>query len=69
MAELLDSSNAVIPGYEHERCLYENVDGHALPMRWQGMSGGDLAGQSVRLRFYLRDAKIYAVNEAAAEGP
>jgi hypothetical protein len=64
MAELLDSDGAVVPGYERERCLFENVDGSALPMRWGDKHGGEFAGQQIRLRVYLRDAKIYGVAAA-----
>ena len=63
MAELWGPDGALISGYEREKCLFENVDGDALPMTWGGKRGGDLAGQIVRLRFYLRDAKIYGVAE------
>jgi hypothetical protein len=62
MAELQDASGNLIPGYERDKCLYENTEGRALPMLWAEKSGGDLAGQSVQLRFFLRDAKIYGVN-------
>lgn len=61
MAELRDEAGRVIPGYERAKCLFENVDGHALPLRWNGNDGRELAGRTVRLRFYLRDAKIYDV--------
>ena len=61
MAELRDAQGRVIPGYERAKCLFENVDGHALPLRWGDRDGSELAGQMVRLRFYLRDARIYGV--------
>jgi hypothetical protein len=61
MAELRDAGGALIPGYEREHCLYENVDGQVLPMRWRDKDGGEFSGQAVSLRFYLRDAKIYGV--------
>lgn len=64
MAELRAPSGAAIPGYEREKCLYENTEGQNLPMKWEDKSGGDLAGKQVQLRFYLRDAKIYSVNTA-----
>ncbi|MCF6286485.1 MAG: hypothetical protein L3K26_15020, partial [Candidatus Hydrogenedentes bacterium] len=54
MADLLDDTGAIIPGYEREKCLYENVNGHALPMRWGDKDGSDVAGQTVQLRFFLR---------------
>jgi len=65
MAELRDEQNAAIPGYERAKCLFENVDGHALPLRWGEKDGGELAGRTVRLRFYLRDSKVYGVASSA----
>lgn len=62
MAELRDATGKTISGYEREQCLFENVEGRALPLKWADKSGGDLAGQSVSLRFFLRDAKIYGVS-------
>lgn len=64
MAELQDDSDNLIPGYERDKCLYENTEGRALSMVWDGKNGGDLGGQSVQLRLFLRDAKIYGVSAA-----
>ena len=61
MAELRDEAGKVISGYERAKCLFANQDGHALPLRWSEADGRTLAGQTVRLKFYLRDAKIYSV--------
>lgn len=61
MAELRDANNRVLTGYERDKCIFENVNGDDLPLRWIGESGHELAGQTVKLRFYLRDAKIYGV--------
>jgi len=61
MAELRDAQDHVIPGYERSNCLFENVEGHALPLLWQDKDEQELAGRELRLRFYLRDAKIYGV--------
>ncbi|MEK7707032.1 MAG: hypothetical protein AAB380_03450, partial [Verrucomicrobiota bacterium] len=43
MAELLDEQDNVIPGYERAHCLFENVDDHALPLRWGEKVGSNLA--------------------------
>lgn len=67
MAELRDGDGNVIPGYEREKCLFEDVDGRALPMTWDSASGGGLAGKRVAIRFYLRDAKIFGVINADPE--
>jgi len=61
MAELRDKSGAVLPGYERARCLFENTDGHALPLRWEQKTGAELAGRPVSLRLYLRDARVYGL--------
>jgi len=63
MAEIRDDSNQVIPGYEREKFLLENRDARALPLEWEGKNGSELAGKSVRVRFYFRDAKLYSVSE------
>ena len=61
MAELLDSEGRTIPGYQKENCVFGDVDGSDLPLVWLGKSGADLAGKVVQLRFYFRNARIYAV--------
>ncbi len=66
IAELQDESGQVIPGYEREKMVLQNVDSLALPLHWEGKDGTELAGQTVRLRFYFRDATIYGVRSAAA---
>lgn len=61
MAELHDEQGRVLPGYERAHCLFENVDGHALPLRWGESDAAQMAGQTVGLRFFLRDARIYGI--------
>ncbi len=65
MAELRDGDGEVIAGYERTKCLFEDCDGRELPLVWDGKNGGELAGQQVRIRFFLRDAKIYRITSAA----
>lgn len=64
MAELRDQEDKVIGGYERANCLVENTDPRGMPLMWRDQSGAELAGRLVRLRFYLRDAKIYGVSPA-----
>jgi len=64
MVEVRNSNGNTLPGYEREKCLYENVDGSALPMVWGDKTGSELAGKTVQLRMYLRDAKVYGVSTA-----
>lgn len=63
MAELRDTENQVIPGYERQKFLLENIDARALPLEWEGKNGSELAGKTLRLRFFFRDAKLYSVSE------
>jgi len=60
-AELRDKRNQVIPGFGKEQCVMMGLDEIAHPLRWEGRSAGALAGQTVRLRFYFRNAHIYQV--------
>ncbi len=62
MAELRDAEGQVISGYEREKCLFENQDGRALPLVWDGKTGGELQGRNVQLRLYFRDAQVYSVS-------
>ena len=66
MAELWNEDGP-IPSYERHLCLFEDVDGHAMPMRWADDSGDALTGQQVHIRFYLRDCKVYGVNATTHE--
>ncbi len=63
MAALLDEQGQVIPGYEKEKCPIENTDRIDIPLSW-GQPVTALAGQTVKLRFFLRSANIYAVTAA-----
>jgi hypothetical protein len=39
-----------------------NVDGVKLPLKWKGgRDSAGLAGRMVRVRFYFRDAYVYAL--------
>ncbi len=64
MAELTNVKGEVIEGYEREKCLFEDCDGQNLPLLWEGKNGNELAGQNVRVRFFLRAAKIYELTGA-----
>jgi hypothetical protein len=64
MCELLNPDGQVIPAYERTQCVLENVDGRDLPLLWDGKNAAERAGTEVRLRFFLRDAKVYGVGAA-----
>lgn len=60
-AEVLDTEGKVIPPYTRDNCLAVRADATLLPVRWQGRADlAQLAGQAVRLRFSLRQGKLYS---------
>lgn len=61
MAAVLDPTGAVIPGFEPEKCLIRNEDRADIPLKWNGASARQLAGKTIRLRFFLRSATLHAV--------
>ena len=65
MVELQDQEGKVIPGFEKEHCVHMGVDDTALHLRWKDESTDSLAGKVVRIRFYIRDARIYGIKSAA----
>lgn len=56
------NTGATVPGYERAKCTMMNVDGLRVPIAWKGAlpAAAPKAGAQVRLRFYFRDATIYA---------
>ncbi len=67
MAELLDEHWRLLPGYEREKCLIQEKDATDLPLLWEGKGGVEFAGHQVSIRFYLRDARIYAIQDRSPE--
>ena len=62
MAELIDDCDRIVPGYERHRCrLLPPQDSLAIELDWQGNSGAELAGRTVRIRFFMRAADLFAV--------
>lgn len=64
--EIQDIDGRPIPGYELEQCVPQFGDEIERTVSWKG--GADvsaLAGQTVRLRFQLKDADLYAFRFAA----
>ena len=52
----------VIKGFEKEACVFMDVNGTRLPLRWSGKSGNsEVAGKQVFLRIFYRDSSIFAV--------
>jgi len=67
-AELLDGSGQVIPGYENSNLLIQNQDTKNLLLTWNGDDAHQLAGQTAKLRIFMRDAKIYDVHYGGGPG-
>ena len=61
MVAVLDDRNQVITGFEADKCVIQNQDLAAIRLKWGSTSARQLAGKTIRLRFYLRSANIYAV--------
>lgn len=61
MAAVVGEDGQVVPGFEAEKCVVQNADQIALPLRWGDKSARELAGRKIRLRFHIRSANIYAV--------
>jgi len=60
--EVLDPTGEPIPGFRRdEAVIIQDVDGLRVQPRWDGRADLDgLVGRTVRLRFYLEDARLYA---------
>jgi len=64
MVAALDEHGRVLPHFERERCILKKGNGIELPLKWEGKDTRELAGQKIRLRFFLRAASIYSVRES-----
>mgnify|MGYP004246714793 FL=1 len=60
--EVLDENGDLLrQGWSRARSIPVVEDGVRLPVRWQSTEDlAELHQQTVRLRFYLRDAELYA---------
>ncbi len=58
--ELVDADGQAIPGFALADCAPVSGDHLDQPVSWKGGSLAPLAGRTVRLRFDLRDADLYA---------
>jgi hypothetical protein len=61
MVAVVDGKGSVLPGFEAGKCLIRNEDRRDISLKWSNASVRQLTGQTVRLRFFLRRANIYAV--------
>lgn len=67
MAAVLNEDGKVVPGFEAAKCVLQKADGIDLPLRWDGKSARELAGQRVKLRFHMRSANVYAVTSSPGQ--
>jgi hypothetical protein len=59
--EVLDADNQVVKGLSADNCIPVRADNTLAEVRWRGV--GDLSGvarRSVKLRFVLRNARLFA---------
>ncbi len=62
MAELIDTQDRVISGYGKDSCMIQApIDSTHLELSWQKGTSEHLSGSKVRLRFYFRGARVFAV--------
>jgi hypothetical protein len=59
-AEVVDADGKIVEPFSAARCTPVTADSARAEVTWPGVSIGDLAGQPVRFRFYLRDGRLYA---------
>lgn len=59
-AELLDEEMRTLPGFSREDCLPTASDGTCQQLTWRGASMEQLGGRPLRIRFLLRDARLYS---------
>ena len=59
-ADSADGDGGVVPGYERGNCILLNTDNLRAPLKWKGDPPSPPMGTQVRVRFYFRDATIYA---------
>jgi hypothetical protein len=59
-AEVLDAGGQVIEGFSAARCVPVRQDSTKARVNWPGASLADLAGQTVRFRFYVSSGRLYS---------
>ena len=59
--EILDAEGTqVLSGFSREECIPVRGDGLNVGLKWKKAEVSALAGKTIRLRFTLRNARLYA---------
>ena len=68
-AELYDAATGeVLPGLTRDKCVLMDADELRAPLEWKGANASALAsGKQVYVRFFFREATIYAVGAGARQ--
>jgi len=62
-AELLDHEGRPLPGFTREACRPVTGDQLCSPLEWNGRADlSDLLGRRLKMRLYLRDARLYSLS-------
>jgi hypothetical protein len=59
-AEVLDERGQVLPGFARSDCTRVRADKTRQPLTWKAGELGTVAGRPVKLRFHLRQGRLYA---------
>jgi hypothetical protein len=60
-AEVLDADGKTIPGFSADDAeIFEGIDQLRLQPKWNSKNLSSLKGKTIRLKFYLHNAKLYA---------
>jgi hypothetical protein len=59
-AEVVETDGRVRSGFSVADCVPVNTDSTRAEVRWTGASIADLAGDTLRFRFYLDEARLFA---------
>lgn len=63
-AEVLDEKRVAIPGFSEQESIAARGDGVDQPLRWKTAKLASLQRRPVRLRFHLRNARLYSYRVA-----
>ena len=60
LVEVLDEGGSIIPGFSRDACAPLTGDQASASVTWKEAGFEQLEGLNVKLKFYLRDAEVYA---------